>query len=932
VRQSTVEPVDCFAASRAGSLWRSVLEGPVLRLLPLLSLIAAFCGEATAQTRFAAVVGEITDPTDAGVDGARVAARHAATGLDRSATSGRDGHYVLENLPPGVYDITVSQAGMRAVTVKGQELFVGTTTTVNFKLSLGIEEELVVSAATTLLVETTKSEMGQVIQRAEVDELPVVDRTFSSLALLTPTVQQDLKAFGLSIAGQRGFNNNILVDGVTNRSSGLGDQLISFSQDWIDEFRVSTCGYAAEFGNASGGVINVVTRSGANDFHGRAFAYIRDDGLDATPALTQSKAKLSEQRPGGYLSGPIKREKAFFFVGFEYLKSDREAIVTSPLEACLPPARRDPGTGNCLAPAGDDRKLYLAKLDWHPSTTDMVNWRYNREDSSHFNSGVGGLSTVEHGRSSENHYWGIAGAWTRILNGNTTNELRGVFNRAHPQGNVNAGQTSEILRPSGQLGAPVNYGLIGEDWIQFVDNLSLVRGAHTAKFGVSYSNVRYSGNFRNFRDGQYSFTTDRPFNLSDPSTHPLQFVIVEGGTTWDERANLFGAFAQDSWRIGSRVVLNYGIRYDSDDSLTISGAKRVSTVSPRVGVAWSLDRQSKTVVRASGGFFHDSEHTNLANIFILNNMLLDRAVILNWNPAYGGFFNPLYNPQDPIGSAARLRQLLAEAFAQGKTPDLRAISARGLPRSVNGIDSDFTVPENRQLVLGVDHGLTGSMAIAVDLVYSKAKSLLVWREQNLSPQGTVIDPRFGSKISAGSLAEGTYRAVALRYDWRPPHGYGGLSYTLAKCEDNTSSTLGGNTATNPFDLDVDAGPCDTDIRHTLVLRGGASLPLGFEVSTILTARSAPPYSATTSAPLPFFTRYELRNRRRGGDLFSWDIRVGRNTRITNGISARVFLEAFNVLNRRNFSTFVANVSSAQFGQPSEALAPRRLQIGLRVDF
>jgi hypothetical protein len=693
VRQSTVEPVDCFAASRAGSLWRSVLEGPVLRLLPLLSLIAAFCGEATAQTRFAAVVGEITDPTDAGVDGARVAARHAATGLDRSATSGRDGHYVLENLPPGVYDITVSQAGMRAVTVKGQELFVGTTTTVNFKLSLGIEEELVVSAATTLLVETTKSEMGQVIQRAEVDELPVVDRTFSSLALLTPTVQQDLKAFGLSIAGQRGFNNNILVDGVTNRSSGLGDQLISFSQDWIDEFRVSTCGYAAEFGNASGGVINVVTRSGANDFHGRAFAYIRDDGLDATPALTQSKAKLSEQRPGGYLSGPIKREKAFFFVGFEYLKSDREAIVTSPLEACLPPARRDPGTGNCLAPAGDDRKLYLAKLDWHPSTTDMVNWRYNREDSSDFNSGVGGLSTVEHGRSSENHYWGIAGAWTRILNGNTTNELRGVFNRAHPQGNVNAGQTYEILRPSGQLGAPVNYGLIGEDWIQFVDNLSLVRGAHTAKFGVSYSNVRYFGNFRNFRDGQYSFTTDRPFNLSDPSTHPLQFVIVEGGTTWDERANLFGAFAQDSWRIGSRVVLNYGIRYDSDDSLTISGAKRVSTVSPRVGVAWSLDRQSKTVVRASGGFFHDSEHTNLANIFILNNMLLDRAVILNWNPAYGGFFNPLYNPQDPIGSAARLRQLLAEAFAQGKTPDLRAISARGLPRSVNGIDSDFTVPE-----------------------------------------------------------------------------------------------------------------------------------------------------------------------------------------------------------------------------------------------
>jgi hypothetical protein len=338
------------------------------------------------------------------------------------------------------------------------------------------------------------------------------------------------------------------------------------------------------------------------------------------------------------------------------------------------------------------------------------------------------------------------------------------------------------------------------------------------------------------------------------------------------------------------------------------------------------------VVRVSGGLFHDSEHTNLADIFIINNLLLDRAVILNWNPAFRGFFNPFYDPQDPVGSAARLRQFMAEAFAQGKTPDLRAISARGLPRSVNGIDSGFTVPENRQLLVGASRVLTPGMAISVDLVYSQVKSLLTWREENLSPQGTAIDPRFGSKTFAGSLGEGSYRAVALGYDWRATRGSVGVSYTLAKCEDNTSSTLGGSTATNPYNLGLDEGPCDTDIRHTFVVRGGASLPLGFEVSSILTARSAPPYSATTSAPLPLFTRYEPRNRRRGGDFVSWDVRVGRRTRIANRVDARLFLEAFNILNRRNFSAFVDNVSSPQFGQPSAALAPRRLQIGLRADF
>jgi len=254
---------------------------------------------------------------------------------------------------------------------------------------------------------------------------------------------------------------------------------------------------------------------------------------------------------------------------------------------------------DCLAPAGDDRKLYLAKLDWHPSTTDMVNWRYNREDSSDFNSGVGGISTVEHGRSSEKYYWD-RGRLDRILNGNTTNELRGVFNRAHPQGNVNAGQTYEILRPSGQLGAPVNYGLMARtgssSWTTFRSYAGLTRPSSASATAMSATSAT-------------SELQGRPVLLHHgsalqpvrPEHASLQFVIVEGARL-DERANLFGAFAQDSWRIGSRVVLNYGIRYDSDDSLTISGAKPCEHGLARVGVAWSLDRQSKTVVRASGGF------------------------------------------------------------------------------------------------------------------------------------------------------------------------------------------------------------------------------------------------------------------------------------------------------------------------------------------
>lgn len=418
-------------------------------------------------------------------------------------------------------------------------------------------------------------------------------------------------------------------------------------------------------------------------------------------------------------------------------------------------------------------------------------------------------------------------------------------------------------------------------------HLTLVGGAHTAKFGVTYSNVRYFGNFRNFRDGPYSFTTDRPFDLSDPSTHPLQFVIVDGGTTWDERANVLGMFGQDSWRVMPLVTLNYGIRYDTDDSLSISGAKRVHTVSPRLGIAWSLDRQARTVLRASAGSCHDSEHTNLANVFILNNLLLERAVILSWSPAFKGLFNPFYDPQDPDGSAARLRQFLADAFAQGRTPDFRAIPTRSLAKNVNGIDEDFTVPVNRQLVLGVSRELTHGMAISADFLYSKAKSLLVWRDENLSPKGTPIDPTFGSKTFAGSLAQGSYRAAALRYDLRVLNGYAGLSYTWSKCEDNTSSTLSGNTATNPFNLDLDAGPCDTDVRHALVVRGGARLPLGFEVSSILTAAAPRRIRPRPARPCP--SSRTTNHATGGAEMISspGNARIGRSTRVTSRVSVRL---------------------------------------------
>ncbi len=623
-----------------------------LSILAILAVITSIAGSVLAGST-ATITGLVTDSQGAFMAGVKVEATNVETNLTSASNTDSEGWFVISNLPPGRYRVTVQKQGFQTIVKPDVVIHVQDVVTLNFSMQVGSITQSVTIEGGAPLVQIGSAEVSQVIQKAEIDTLPVVDRSFSALALLTPTVQVDANAGGLSIGGQRGFNNDHLVDGATNRSQSLGGQLISFSQDWIEEFRVQTSGYEAQFGNASGGVINAITRSGGNQFHGRAFGFFRVNRFDAVPKFASQKPDFKQQRPGGYFSGPIKKDRLFFFGGFEYLNSDQTAIVTSPLEVCAPPATRDPVTRNCLVPAGNNNKLTLIKADWTLNDKHTINARYNREDFSNFNSGVGGFLTVEYGRFSDNTNYGISGALTSVINARSTNELRATFNSERPFGFTNAGQTFEIRRPSGLLGAPVNYGFIGQGWFQALDNLSLVRGSHTIKLGVTYSNIRYYGNFRNFRDGRYSFVTDRPFNLADRTTYPIQFFQIVGGTKWDERGHLFGVFAQDSWRILPRLTVNYGLRYDFDDSLEISGARKVHSFSPRLGVAVSLDKNDKTVLRASAGLFHDAEHTNLAGIFILNNLLAERTLLVNSFPGFGCLFNlpaPGFSPESPARS------------------------------------------------------------------------------------------------------------------------------------------------------------------------------------------------------------------------------------------------------------------------------------------
>ena len=232
-------------------------------------------------------------------------------------------------------------------------------------------------------MEPTKNTLGTIIRKDEVDDLPTVSRDFSDLALLTPGVTPGGGGNGASLSfnGQRGFANGFFVDGATAEWQYYGSQSSTFVQDWIQEFQVMTNSYPAEFGTASGGILNVITRSGTNQFHGRAYGFFRDASLDSAqfagffengePQFLDEAAPSDQQRMGGFLGGPVVKDKVFFFGGLEWFNRDSSEVLA------ISDYWRARGVKTVL-PTGTDDHPYLLKGDVNLDASHRLSVRYDR--------------------------------------------------------------------------------------------------------------------------------------------------------------------------------------------------------------------------------------------------------------------------------------------------------------------------------------------------------------------------------------------------------------------------------------------------------------------------------------------------------------------------------------------------------------------------
>ncbi|MCA1584194.1 MAG: carboxypeptidase regulatory-like domain-containing protein [Acidobacteria bacterium] len=480
--------------------FRSVLWLPVALLLST--------GSALAQTTGATLQGTISDEQGGVLPGAAITIANTETGWTREVVSDVRGWYRAAALPPGPYEMRVTMAGFVNLVRDGIVLTLGQEATINHGLKLATLSETVTVSADAPLVETTSSELTHTITRTELDTLPLTGRNFSNLAAMSPGVAMVGNTNNNVLAsGQTNRSNSFLIDGTSNDDTTVATQRGGFSLEAVREFAVITNQFNAEYGMASGAIVSVITRSGTNDLQGRVFAFHRDDSFDAQDPFSKAqgsgKAPFSQQRYGGFLGGPLVRDRFHYFGSYEGLRERSTRVVTSVL---VPPDQRE-------EPATDDGQQYFMKTDYRLSAGTSMSARYRADSRSNTGSGIGGLNTRERGSNSSTLDQDVVSSVTSVLSSNALNEVRVQYARRSSFTNTEGYSVDgmpQINRPSGNFGKAQNLPQgRDENRLQIVDNFSYTRGSHDLKFGGGAQRLR-------------------PLRRSELPEHPAQRRVGQG--------------------------------------------------------------------------------------------------------------------------------------------------------------------------------------------------------------------------------------------------------------------------------------------------------------------------------------------------------------------------------------------------------------------
>lgn len=598
----------------------------------LVCLFIAPC--VTAQTT-SSITGTVRDSQNLPIPGAEVDISDPALAISRTVTTSGTGVYQLAALPPGRYEIKVTKAGFRSEIFSNIEITLNRTLVFNVALPVGTTSETVDVSSTAPLLDPTISSTGGTITPQQITNMPINGRNYLDLLQLVPGVslnrQNDPAGDNSTpILGERGGNTLYLIDGMPNRDNFNGGPSAQFNQDSILEFQVITSGYKAEFGHASGGIVNVVTRGGTNSWHGGLSTFYRSNIFDSNnvPGASKGAPFLSRWDPTAYVGGPIVKNRVFLFGSVERILESRDLnfIFDNPN---LPPslvAFETPFNKHSLTYTTRARSRLDENVGRH-RFSEQFNYTNNHITDFLPLTASLNLPDTRYNLDGRTLMVGFSDLWTFGDNSNpwimnSFYQYRGNPLRqspSHPAAgvpntlfNLFSGYNSgDLFGDQGQtsFGPGYNSFTFQQKYHSAGSDISKQIGRHNIKFGFDYENTAVNGAEPNNFFTQL-FATVSDFNTYGPINSGLNLITLQGGATPADNLvnisnNYSGLFAQDDWRISSKLILNGGLRWDYDSSFP-----NKKDFSPRIGAAWSPD--SKTVVNASFGVFFDQFREGVA--------------------------------------------------------------------------------------------------------------------------------------------------------------------------------------------------------------------------------------------------------------------------------------------------------------------------------
>ncbi len=867
-----------------------------LRLFMILCLGFA-SATAFAQEPMGSIEGTVTDPQNAVVLNASVTVRNIATSFTRSTTTTDNGTYRISQLPPGTYEVKVSGPNFKTTQISDVVVAVGQTLPLDIHLEIGVPDETVtVIGGGDVQIDRTDNTVSGVVNTRQIQNLPLNGRNFLDLAQLQPGVEtvqggsfDPTKAnyTGISIAGQAGRSTQIAVDGASVVDNVVGTTTQNFSQEIVQEFQLGISNFDLSTGASSTGSVNIISRSGSNEFHGNGYIYARSNKWAAFPALARldaangipesaraTEVPFDRQQFGGTLGGPIIKDKLFFFTNYEYNNQDGSSIHLPLIAPSF--------AGFTSSPFNET--LFTSKVDWNINSKTNSYFRYSFNDNDNnvpFPPGTGivprNSTSGIFGSNNQvvlNTTHGFVFGLSRTFSPNVTNSfvysLNDFHNRVDPLvpdipeiRTINDGQT---FRSGTNAITPQ---ITDQSRNQIRNDLTWARGDHTLRFGGNYERTSITGLFvfanpsriRIFEplgDGstEDDFLDAPVFDLSyGIGDATLPFNTPEGATI-NHRFQFYG---NDNWKLTKRFTLNYGLAYRYDTNLwnhdqarpaivagvfgkgTAPSPRDTNNIAPRLGFAWDIAGNGRTVIRGGAGIYYDNTIDNLrlferadlgppgAQLFLVgfdvNSPLL---------PGGDGRFST-----DPASASGfiTLRDMLALSPAVRANIESQAFNC-SLPTSIECFEAisgplfstEFQVPYSIQYSIGVQRELPGNMVLQADFNYRKGLHEVIVYDANRLHDLTIPGNQrtaFPNTIPyADSSAFSTYKALLLRLDRRFSNGFQmTASYSLSRFKAFGGDALGlGVVVTDMNNFRKEFGPGGLDRTHRLVVSGMWDLP------------------------------------------------------------------------------------------------------------